>query len=201
MSKHSSVTAIGLDLDGVLADIAPAFLKYVEKEYGRTFNLEDITSYDATEWSGLNHDQVRHIFSETDIFKTLAPVPYSIDATRALKAAGWEILIITFRPWHDGLKEETKQWLDNYKYFYDTLHFSEDHDKTEYVHQHNIEVFVEDRLESAQLMSRVCHRVYLLDYPYNRGTIRKNVTRVSTWQEVLLDLQTSLYPGTTDEKR
>jgi uncharacterized HAD superfamily protein len=186
IDKDSQI--IGLDLDGVLADIAPEFLKYVKKEFGLNFCLDDIRSYDATEWSGLNSEQVGHIFSTTDIFTTVEPVPCSIQATKILRKAGWKIHIITFRPWYSKVKSITLEWLENHGFFYDTLHMSEGHDKTKFVPEHCIKVFVEDRRESAELMSRLCERVYLLDYPYNQGQIRDNIRRVRYWAEIITDL-------------
>lgn len=189
LEKHYS-KVIGLDLDGVLADIASEFLKYVKMEYALDFRIDDIKSYDATEWSGLNHEQIKHIFSNTDIFKTVGQVPFSIEATKILQNTGWKILIITFRPWHDDLKQETQEWLVRNGYCYDSLHFSDSHDKTRYAHEHDIKVFVEDRRESAELMSRVCDKVYLLNCPYNFGSIRENVCRVNNWQEIIMSLDT-----------
>ena len=188
MIEEKDSKVIGLDLDGVLADIASEFLKYVKEEYGLDFRIENIKSYDATEWSGMNHEQVEHIFCNTDIFETVRPLPFSIEATKTLKKAGWTIHIITFRQWHGRLKQITREWLKKNGFSYDALHLSEGHDKTNLVHEHGIKVFVEDRRESTESMSRMCDKVYLFDYPYNRGPIRENVQRVNNWMEIIMDL-------------
>lgn len=190
MINEKCSKTIGLDLDGVLADLAPEFLKYIKKEYALDFQIDDIKSHDATEWSGLNQEQIRHIFSNTDIFNTVKPVFFSTDATKKLREAGWKIHVITFRPWHDNLGLQTERWLESNGYNYDTVHLSEDHDKTQYVHKLGINVFVEDRKESAELMSNVCDVVYLLDYPYNQGSIRDKINRVKNWEEIINSLET-----------
>ena len=47
-----------------------------------------------------------------------------------------------------------------------------------------IRAFVEDDFDKAKKLADICEVVFLMDHPYNQGTVPMNVIRVQSWQEV-----------------
>ncbi len=133
---------IGVDLDGVLSSIALEFCKYYNQMYGENISVSDIKSYRAEEWTGRTKEEIERIFRDTPIFKTVGPIPGSKESVKLLRASGWIIHIVTYRPWYASLTDQTQYWLSEYGYTYDALHFSKVSDKSDYAKSDGIPVFI-----------------------------------------------------------
>lgn len=179
---------IGLDLDGVIAATAQEFLRLLEEIHGRHVPFEAIRGYRLEDWTGLSTDQVNHIFRSTPIFERTAPVPGAAEGVRALRAAGWEVHIVTYRAWKAALHDVTRDWLARHDIPYDAIELTRTADKSIYARAHGLSAFVEDNWHSVAALAATCDRVLLVDCPYNQGPLPPNAVRVRDWPEVVARL-------------
>ena len=47
-----------------------------------------------------------------------------------------------------------------------------------------IRAFVEDDFDKAKRLADICEVVFLIEHPYNKGSLPMNVIRVRSWEEV-----------------
>jgi uncharacterized HAD superfamily protein len=181
---------IGVDLDGVLNDLAGQVIQIARSRFALDISRKDITCHDLTRCTDLTAAQVKEIFQATDVFHSSAPADAAIDALSKLHTAGWTIHIVTDRFWHTRSEDwaGAKVWLEKYGFEWDHLDLARASEKAKYAQSYGLSVFVEDNYDTAIGLSRVCDRVYLLDQPYNQGDLPPNVYRVPDWFAITKDL-------------
>lgn len=178
---------IGIDLDGVLGDLAGEVIKMARSMFGVEIRREDITSHRLQECTNLTSEQVKEIFAST-VFRTMAPVSGATEALRRLRSSGRIVHVVTDRFWSAQDWTVAKGWLDEHGFEWDHLNLVRAQEKAEYAQAHRISIFVEDNYETAVSLSSVCTKVYLLDRPYNQGRLPDKVIRASNWGDILNDL-------------
>lgn len=176
---------LGVDLDGVLGDLATAVINYCNSQFSKKITRQDITSHNINQCLGLTEEQVNEIFSTPDIFMNLTPIFGAKSALCNLKKRGWIINIMTDRFWHDNDWSISRSWLSNHRFQWDHLNLVKAKHKPEYAKAHGISLFVEDNLETARELASVCNTVFLLNDTYNQGKVPQNVKRVKNWQEIV----------------
>lgn len=100
------------------------------------------------------------------------------------------------------IEKITKEWLKKNKIKYDKIKFEKgNHDRpvtafstkyrTRYYYsaKYNIKYFVEDSLENALKLSRICEYVFLINHKYNESNasfeMPYNIIRVNGWDDIL----------------
>jgi len=187
--KFGPYKRIGVDLDGVLADLAEGVVRKANSEYGLGVSKEDITSHDIAQCLRMSHDQVKSIFASDDIFVDLNPVSGSKRAIKLLHKKGWIIHVITDRFWHENDWSLSRAWLKSHAFHWNHLNLVRASQKAEYASAHEIQYFVEDNLDTARALGTVCEKVFLLDELYNKGDIPDNVIRISNWKQIVSFLE------------
>ena len=130
---------IGIDIDGVLADIEPYVFEYGSKLlYDKGRSLEDIDreKYETYEIFKWNRDD-EHEFWDKYMFNYYTKAPARIFASeviKKLKEHGHNIYIITARgisekELYSYLKDITKKWLKENDIYYDEIFFEKDKKK------------------------------------------------------------------------
>lgn len=176
---------IGVDLDGVLADLAEGVIKKLNSLFSIRVTREHITSHNIEECLGVSGDQVRAIFSSEDIFVNLAPVSGAKEAIQRLRERGWYVHIVTDRFSHENDWSVSRDWLTNNGFRWEHLDLVRAREKPAYARIHGIRYFIEDNVDTARALASVCERVFLINEPYNQGSVPENVVRVGTWLEVV----------------
>ena len=181
---------IGIDIDGVIADIEPYVFECGAKllyEKGRSLeniNKERYETYEIYGWD--RHDE--HEFWDRYMIEYYKNAPtriYAAEIIRKLKEQGHNIYIITARgisekDIYSYLKDITKEWLKENEIYYDELFFEKD--KKKIIQEYNIDLMIEDYAENIKKLENDCD-ILVFDCIYNKEIT--NHKRVNSWYEIL----------------
>lgn len=186
---------IGFDFDGVVADIGEAFIRMACDKYNYcSFTLKDITSFQVEDCIPIPRTIIENIFSDILVDSLAAGLKPLSDAVAVLSdmTLQGKVTIITAR----SLEKPVHDWLNT---FFPsqvisriTLVAMGDHDKkVRYVQEHNLQYFVDDRLETCLQMADANITPLLFSQPWNRTTA--NLQIVSNWNEIrsIINLDTT----------
>lgn len=184
---------IGIDIDGVLTDIARFIV-----DYGIKFSYENNIDYkikedeyDEAKALGITEEQsIKFWNTYLEHYARNYPArEFASEVISKLKQNN-EIYIITARN-EDGLPPETygtmKQmvykWLEDNHIQYDKLIFTVG-SKLPYCLENKIDVMIDDSPTNIlDISSKI--PVFCFDNPYNKKMNGKNITRVYTWHDIL----------------
>jgi uncharacterized HAD superfamily protein len=182
---------IGIDIDGVLSDIAAHLVEFADTMFGYRLSLEDLTSENVETCSPLTSDQLKDIFSSSSFFQTLPAFKAASKSLNLLRECGLGVVLITDRFWYPEIQVDTLQWLQKNKLPFDRLYFVPKAKKAEFASKLDIKLFIEDQLSNANTLARVCDTVFLINRSYNQGRTEQSVTRVSSLEEAVSTLSAS----------
>jgi len=200
---------IGVDVDGVLADVADYQLRigapYFKEKFGR--EIIDPDAFDVRDIFGCTEKE-RMKFGWGTIWTYIIRYPARENASqviRKLKDEGNRIYIIisrvyTTNPWHFGklfpsptkgllcLLSRTilKSWLKRRGIPYDGIHYCSEHyasDKYSGCRRFSIDMMIEDKAENIIALSKMM-KVICYDAPHNRNCEGNNISRAHDWDEV-----------------
>ena len=174
---------IGIDIDGVLADIVRPMLPLLARECGRAVTHEDIICYSFREALNIPEERVAALMEEVvaaGYFEAAPPVAGAVEAMVLLRHH--RIWLVTSRP--ERVRNETIRWLARHGVPYHELLFKPATAKA--ANGDGFDLFVEDNLDTALVLSGEGIPVLLFDWPWNQHpTLPDNVQRVRDWQEIL----------------
>jgi uncharacterized HAD superfamily protein len=176
---------IGVDIDGVLSDIAGHLVAFVNERFGYSLSSSDLTSEDVETCTDVSAEQLKEIFSSPAFFQTLPLIAGADASLEHLVRAGWKVVIMTDRFWYQEIQKDTLKWLRANRIPFESVHFVKKTEKAQTARELGIEVFVEDQRSNANALAQVCSRVFLIDRTYNQGPTDESVTRVTNIDEVL----------------
>ncbi|GGK12326.1 putative nucleotidase YqfW [Caldalkalibacillus thermarum] len=186
---------LGIDIDGTVTDPA-TFVPFLNKAFNKNLTLDDITQYHLPPLLGVTDDEFwawmqKH---EGDIYAQ-APPAEAAKAVLSELSGRHRLIYITARPPY--LKDLTIQWFERHGLPYDHIELLGSHKKVKQAKQHGVELFFEDRLETANAMAEELDiPVILFNTPYNQGTAHRLIHRVRNWTEAKQKL--TLLFGATD---
>ena len=178
---------IGVDLDEVLADFMNPFIDYYNERYKRNLKKDDFKNYGLWLTLKCREDQIKGIlddFYKTDYFRSLKPIPYSVEAVNELIPKN-NLMVVTSRS--SNIYEETIMWLNTFfPQKFNTVVFSNKKvKKSKICLNYSIELFIEDSLNYALECSSNNIKVLLFDQPWNRKEfLDGNIRRVKSWEEI-----------------
>lgn len=181
-----SVSEIGFDFDGVIADTAEAFIRLACVEHGYCgFTREHITNFELENCLNIPQFLVEKIFNDIlidSLATELLPMPGAVASLERFAEIG-TLAIITARP----LKKPVFAWLE--RYFSDSARemiqvvATGDHnDKVRHIHQHGLKYFIDDRAETCIQLARESITPYVFNQPWNKN--RHDLPTVSDWGEI-----------------
>ncbi len=178
---------VGLDLDGVLCDLAPGVAARITERFGVTTHPATWRSYDLRHLRlGLPHDRfcafLDEMFADPTIYAAAPPTRGAVEGLGHLRRAGWDLVGITARPPH--LVEPTERWLAEHGLALDAVHHTVIGGKAAVARRLGVDVAVEDNPVEAELLGEVC-RSYLLDHPYNRDAFVRRACRLFSWDDLV----------------
>ena len=188
---------IGIDIDGVLTDIARFIGDYGIKfcyENNIEYKIKDDEYYEEKSL-GINVEQAEKFWNKyLEFYATQYPARiFAKEIIEKLKEEH-EIYIITARN-EDGLppelygtmKQMVKAWLQDNGIYYDKLIFSVG-SKLTYCIENDVDVMVEDSPTNIKDISTKIP-VLCFDNPYNKDIEGKNITRVYSWYDVFKKIE------------
>lgn len=177
---------IGFDLDGVIAETGETFLRLACEEFGHcSFSLEDIKDFEVENCLGIPKEHVEQLFytiMKNSLQCGLQPMEGAVDVITEL-ATQAQVTIITARP----LTQPVTDWLDHF-FPAETcesinLVATGDHDdKFRYIKDHNLQFFVDDRVETCLQLAETHITPIVYNQPWNIG--RHGLQNVNNWVEI-----------------
>lgn len=184
---------IGIDIDGVLTDLA----KFVT-DYGTKFCYENnidykikTDEYDEAKALGISYEKAEKFWNKYLPYYAIEyePREFASDVISKLKEKN-EIYIITARneygfteEYYGKMQEIVKKWLKDKNIIYDKIIFTEGN-KLPYCIENNIDILIEDSPKNIIDVSSKIH-VLCFDNSYNKMVEGNNITRVYSWYDIL----------------
>lgn len=184
---------IGIDIDNVIAESYPSYIQKFNEVFQTQVKFDEIFSfYHLENNTPIAKEKVQEfldIHIHRDEFQIKIP-PYEKCKIMIQKWAnkGWGIHFVTARP--AEIRNVTLQWLKKHGFWvkgatldlFNVIKFRSDIEfKADAVKKYILDIFIEDNLDIARVLSIP---VLLLDRPWNKGNLPKNVKRVKDWSDI-----------------
>lgn len=177
-------SAVGIDLDGVVADIVHQIVEFSRTHIGLLLTAAELRSENVETCTPLTREQLVRMFTCREFFRRMPMIEGAKDAVAWLRDAGFSTHFITDRFWYPEIEQDTREWLHFNGIAYESLNFARKADKHTTAVNLGLKWFVEDQLSNARLLSSSCH-VLLVDTPYNQGATTGAITRVATLKDAV----------------
>ena len=176
---------LAFDIDGVFADTFRVFVKTARTEYGLDFEYEDITEYDFKSVIDIDEktseEIIRRILEEP-LEMGIKPISGAVEVLTDLSHAG-TLLFVTARPVGDAIV----QWVHHQLPMADKrairIEATGTHEeKVPVLLKHGVKYFVEDYLETCDLLQKASVKPIVFEQPWNRKPHPYH--RVRDWHEI-----------------
>lgn len=170
---------IGVDLDGVIADIVTQLIRFSRTEYGLDLAPSTFQSENIETCTPINAEQLTTLFCDPTFFRTMRAIRGVRPSLSGMVAAGFAVHIVTDRFWYPGIQDDTRNWISQRMIPATSVVFASKNEKQTVARDLELGWFIEDQRSNANLLSEVC-QVLLIDRPYNQGVLASNVQRIKT---------------------
>jgi len=174
---------VGVDIDGVLADSLPLWVKELNIYFRQNKSLQEMQLQDVCSSYEITREDFQGFLLDRSRFLMTSPAPLEGASyyLNQLKKAH-DIFIVSARDEKFGV--ETRDWLHKYSLPYDEILLLGSHDKREACLTNDLNVLVEDTLKISVEVSEAGVPVLLMDAPYNQGILPGLVYRTHSWQDI-----------------
>jgi uncharacterized HAD superfamily protein len=186
---------IGIDIDDVLADSMPSLLVWYNSEHGTHYVKDQVHHFQLEKTWGGTHKAAKNLIREqyfqSRMFDKILPINGALEAVTTL-SKNHELVAVTGRT--PEINHKTRKWLDKYfpKLFL-KLYSNEDWanagpfgPKLNICKNNNVDLLIEDSIETASKCAAEGIKVLLFDQPWNQSDdLPENLIRVKNWQDIL----------------
>lgn len=168
---------IGVDIDGVVADIMPSALSAINKKYELDLHPSMILEYDYRIGEGTTvTDEIIRLLQDEEFALNIPVMDKAPQVVRSLKFRGHEVVFVTARkPESMGV---TKKWIEQHFGALEIVH-------TEHKQEVAIDILIDDCPFVVRAFAHTGRRAMLYDQPWNRKMeVEYGVRRVHDWYEV-----------------
>ncbi|MDD4238249.1 MAG: hypothetical protein PHT62_06810 [Desulfotomaculaceae bacterium] len=174
---------IGVDIDGVLADSLPLWVKELNNYFKKNMSLQEIQLQDISRTYGITGEELLDFLHDRGRFLMTSPLPldgasYYLNQIKK----SHDVFIVSAR--HERFGGETRDWLHKNSLPYDEILLLGSHDKREACLTNDLNVLIEDTLKISVEVSAAGVPVLLMDAPYNQGVLPGLVYRTHSWQDI-----------------
>jgi len=192
LETSENIIKIGIDVDGVVANLNDKLLElanemyfypngYYHKKLEKKLKASDIITFDYTECTQLNNEDMKEIFKVLETEKALLELKPLQDAQKVINYLHhfFDLYFITSRAkYYANAEEQTFEWFDNNKIIYSKSNFFFDNKKPGLAKKLGISKFIEDRAETALELAENNIDVLLLNYPWNNDLKQKLIQKI-----------------------
>ncbi len=187
---------IGIDIDQVLASTIEVFVEYHNEKYKTSLKMSDLTNYFFNEMTG---DTLDGLFLKFDQFYAseypdkILPLKGAVKSINDLITKNeHRLCVITSRPL--SVEILTRKWLEkNFGNNLQNLYFAvlgTSRSKAEICKELGVKILIEDSLEFSEECRQYGTKVLLMDAPWNQKILIDGITRVYSWVEVMVNIET-----------
>jgi uncharacterized HAD superfamily protein len=188
---------VGLDIDGVVADFIPAFVRFLEERVGQgAIGLDSITDLNFSNHPLLSEQMVveciQTVSADPKFWQGLAPLPTTSqwklldDLSRQNR-----LIFVTHRYERESysIHQVTCDWLKQHGVSQPVVHFTQTY-KSELIGKLNIELFVDDHCENCRdVAEKTQARVFMPNRTYNQSFEHPRVQRIQDLDELFAYLE------------
>jgi uncharacterized HAD superfamily protein len=180
-----SPNELAFDIDGVFADTFRVFVETARNEYGLDFEYEDITEYDFRSVLDIDEGISREIIGrilDYPIEMGIRPIIGAVEVLTGLSRHG-PLLFVTAR----SNKESIFRWIHRQLRWVDKgvirIEATGNHqEKLPVLLKHGIKYFVEDRLDTCDLLAKASVTPIVFEQPWNRKP--HSFQSVKNWDDI-----------------
>ena len=172
---------IYVDLDDVIAKTTCHYVDILKREFGRTVDFEDITSFNLQDSFSLSDSEYEYFFSlvhEPEIILELEPLEGSIDVLNAWSGQGYKISVVTGRL--TSTYESSLEWLRGNNVPFDAFIMVDKYSRPvvdrniaitlDRIAEMEFSLAIEDSVDMVRFIrQRMNSAVVLFDRPWNRN--------------------------------
>jgi len=159
---------VGVDLDGVVADIVTQLVRFSRSKYDLRLVPSEFRSENIETCTPIRTHQLQKLFREPSFFQSMRAVQGARQLLVNLGESGYRVHIVTDRFWYPEIHEDTREWLSNRLIRVASVVFATKTEKQAVARDLGLGWFIEDQRSNANLLSEVC-RVLLIDNPTIKG--------------------------------
>ena len=189
--------SIYVDLDDVLAKTTCHYVDVLKREFGKTVDFEEISSFNLQESFSLSDSEYEYFFSlvhKPEVILELKPIEGAISVLNKWFEFGYEISVITGRL--TSTYDSSLEWLKSNNVPFDSFIMVDKYSRPvvdkniaitlEQLSEMEFSMAVEDSIDMVHFINqRMNSRVILFDRPWNRnGALRSDIKRYYTWEEI-----------------
>jgi uncharacterized HAD superfamily protein len=184
--------SLAFDIDGVVADTMSLFLEIVRDVHNiNSIRYEDIYSYNVVECTGLDQDIVDSAVERLlngNYSANLAPMQGAADVLTRIERHHSPLLFVTARPYLGPIQDWLLESLSLKPQSIEVITTGSHENKVEVLLERNIRCFVDDRLETCDLIHDAGILPILYKQPWNR--VAHPYREINSWKELeaLIDL-------------
>lgn len=174
---------IGVDIDGVLANILPMWLAKFNTTYQKEASDQAGMNFDAAAAYGLTYEQLEKFYVENEnlFIEQAEPMPGAVDYLVKLMAEH-EVYLVSARNTYQY--DRTLTWLTKHRFPFTELILLGSTDKRQTCIEFGLEIFIEDSLDNARKLTSHGIPVLLFDAPYNQAELPIGMERCNSWAEI-----------------
>lgn len=188
---------IGVDLDDILLDFMSPLCEWHNDVHQTAHSRDDYVSFDLSKvWNCSRSDANERVsnFYHSDHHKNAVPVAGAQTGLQALKE-NYRFVVITARA--ESMEREMRAWLDtHFGDLFDEVIFTNHYhgtgvkrNKSSVCLELGVSLFIEDALHNAHDVASVGIPVLLFDTPWNQEVVSGLITRVSSWEDILVTIK------------
>lgn len=188
---------VGLDIDGVVADFLPPFLRYVEKRIGNgPIPVDAVTDLSFKEHPYLSEKIIEEcmvaVSYDPDFWRDLSPL-LSLGEWRALDILNrkGQLVFITHRYEREtyDIHQVTCDWLKRHGIGKPAVHFTQE-SKANLVENLGVGLFADDRYENCQEVAEKTQAMVLMPHRlYNQSFTHPRVKRIWNFSDLFAYLR------------
>jgi len=178
--------SLAFDIDGVVADTMSLFLEIVRDVHNiNSIRYEDLCCYNVVDCTGLDQEIVDSAVERLlngNYSAILAPMEGAADVLARIERHHSPLLFVTARPYLGPIRDWMLDTLSLEPQSIDIITTGSHENKTEVLLERNITCFVEDRLDTCDLIHDAGILPILYKQPWNR--VAHPYREVNSWKEL-----------------
>lgn len=177
---------IGIDIDGVICNLAPVVCININKKYGTHLTPGDIYEWDSV-WVATDgrkielKKEVREVLKDYEIASVADIISGALEGVTEITMMGHEVVFVTARKDSKESLENTRAWMD--RYFPDIPIIHVDHKES----LQQLDVLIDDKFANALSFAETKRHCVLLTQPWNekKEITTEYIVRAKDWNEIL----------------
>ncbi|GEM_PF-4113271 len=187
---------ITIDIDGVLGKFIEEFTDFVNLNYNRRYNIEDLKNLRSFETMfNLSTEEIIKLlkeFGDTGRYQTIEPIKGSIEGIEEL-VKYHELHVVTSRR-KDLFGEDTIKWLDmHYPNKFKSVNMKELDNKVEErgifkrnkIAEINPDFHIDDDLDHIKYVKELPLTILVYTQPWNKDYVDDKLLRFNNWEEIV----------------